>query len=133
MEHANECRVKLVWLNKDRNGVRKVIEPITMSRTNLSYPVFGDRPETDFNQFAQFINSKSGEKFHCDIGNRTSDLVMVLDDAYADGTYYYTNTVWLPGDNYRVGAWGSGIRACFRFAVFRVGRPQISHVFDNQR
>ncbi|KAG9028945.1 hypothetical protein FS837_003702 [Tulasnella sp. UAMH 9824] len=120
LKHEKECRVKLVWLSKDGKSVRKILEPIIMKPIKLSYPVFGDEQEADPTRFRQLIDSNSGEKFSCTVTNRTSDLVFVLDDAYSNDIYYYANTIWLPGESYPVGAWGGGIRACFRFAVYKV-------------
>jgi hypothetical protein len=124
-QHESDSIVKLVWLNEEGNGVRqfegKQDLTVKLIRNNLSYPVFNDHTEANHDNFRNYINSRnSGEKFHCNVTNHTSNMVFVLDDAYADGCYYYSNTVWLPQDSCMVGAHGLGIRACFRFGIYKV-------------
>ncbi|KAG8910886.1 hypothetical protein FRC01_006069, partial [Tulasnella sp. 417] len=121
LHDETEYRVKLLWRDPhDKSQVKETISPIILKRTNIPYPVFGDPPEVDQNRFRDFIYKKdSAQKFTCDITNQTSDRVLVLDDAFANDNYHYSNTVWLPGERWLVGGWGDGIRACFRFGVYK--------------
>ncbi|KAF8665073.1 hypothetical protein AX16_000541 [Volvariella volvacea WC 439] len=116
--HETDNDVYLLWLTPNKDDVKKIWR-VSLSPFPRSYPTFGEPTEQAISNFRTFIHTHEGQKFHCGVWNRTS-YVFVLDDAYANGTYHYTNTIWTPGEKICVGAWGMGVRSCFRFALFRV-------------
>jgi len=128
---TTDNNIRLVLLNPSLDG-KESTQDLILSDFPSSYPLFAENTEDTATNMRNFVNDRSGTKFHTYIQNNT-DFVFVLTDAYSNGCYTYVNTVWLPGDRWQcVGAWGMGCRAAFKMTMYKL-KGDVASVRDRVR